>query len=177
MLRKVFTAKFPLSNLPRSYRGTRGGHIYYPTNIPKTFFRMTSSTSLPPYEGGVSMVQGASRGIGLEFVRQLLDSDNKSHVIATCRTPNSSVGLQALKREHKDRLTVLPLDATDEESINMAAIYISEHHGRLNLLINASGILSISNVLEPERSLCRVERSSLLLSFEVNAVGPILVIK
>lgn len=32
------------------------------------FATSSSSSSLPNWEGGVSMVQGASRGIGLEFV-------------------------------------------------------------------------------------------------------------
>ncbi|XP_057855420.1 uncharacterized protein LOC131065053 isoform X2 [Cryptomeria japonica] len=95
------------------------------TNNP-IILRSFSSDSAIQCENGVSMVQGASRGIGLEFV---------------------------------------------------AAKIIGDTHGRLDLLINTSGILSIPNVLKPETTLSKVEKSSLLLTFEVNAVGPLLVIK
>ncbi|XP_028800356.1 uncharacterized protein LOC114755660 isoform X1 [Neltuma alba] len=128
-------------------------------------------------EGGVSMVQGASRGIGLEFVKQLLENDDKGHVIATCRNPNGSIGLVNLKDKFAERLRTLPLDVTVESTIEATAREIKETHGHLNLLINASGILSIPEVLHPETTLSKVEKSSLMLAYEVNAVGPILVIK
>ncbi|KAG4946173.1 hypothetical protein AAZX31_15G129500 [Glycine max] len=126
---------------------------------------------------GVSMVQGASRGIGLEFVKQLLENDDKEHVIATCRNPSASTGLIHLKDKFADRLRILPLDLTVENSIEASALSIRETYGRLNLLINASGILSIPEVIHPETTLNKVEKSSLMLAYEVNAVGPILVIK
>ncbi|KAG6755597.1 hypothetical protein POTOM_041430 [Populus tomentosa] len=129
------------------------------------------------WEGGVSMVQGASRGIGLEFVKQLLEKNDKGHVIATCRNPNGSTGLVDLKNKFAERLNIMPLDLTIESTIEASAKFIREKYGSLNLLINASGILSIPNVLQPETTLSKVERSSLMLAYEVNAVGPILAIK
>ncbi|GJN35456.1 hypothetical protein PR202_gb24236 [Eleusine coracana subsp. coracana] len=117
--------------------------------------------------GGVSMVQGASRGIGLEFVRQLLRRSEQDRVIATCRAPDSATELLKLKEEHAPgRLTVLPLDVTDESTIEAAATKIGESHGSLDLLINASGILSIPNMLQPETTLSKVQKSSLLLAYE-----------
>lgn len=136
-----------------------------------------AAASGPPAGGGVSMVQGASRGIGLEFVRQLLRRSDHGRVIATCRAPDSAAELQKLKQVYTQRLTVLPLDVTDEATIEAAAASIGESHGSLNLLVNAAGILSIPNVLQPETTLSKVQKSSLLLAYEVNAVGPILVIK
>ncbi|RLM98847.1 hypothetical protein C2845_PM06G33820 [Panicum miliaceum] len=128
--------------------------------------------------GGVAMVQGASRGIGLEFVRQLLRRSDEGRVVATCRAPGNAAELQKLKEEHAPgRLTVLPLDVTDESTIEAAAASIQETHGSLDLLINSTGILSIPNVIQPETTLSKVQKSSLLLAYEVNAVGPILVIK
>ncbi|GJM95190.1 hypothetical protein PR202_ga11898 [Eleusine coracana subsp. coracana] len=135
--------------------------------------------------GGVSMVQGASRGIGLEFVRQLLQRSEQGRVVATCRAPDSATELLKLKEEHAPgRLTVLPLDVTDESTIEVcnykgklmsnapclvlpsqaAATTIGESHGSLDLLINASGILSIPNMLQPETTLGKVQKSSLLLA-------------
>ncbi|OQU79556.1 hypothetical protein SORBI_3008G162300 [Sorghum bicolor] len=108
--------------------------------------------------GGVSMVQGASRGIGLEFVRQLLRRSGEGRVVATCRAPGSAAELQKLKEEHAPgRLTVLPLDVTDENTIEAAAASITETHGSLDLLINSTGILSIPNVIQPVTKTVSVE--------------------
>ncbi|GMY33532.1 putative oxidoreductase [Fagus crenata] len=138
----------------------------------------SSSSSLKwDSEGGVSMVQGASRGIGLQFVKQLLEKNEKGHVVATCRNPDAASGLLDLKNRFAERLSILQLDLTNESTIEASAKSISERFGSLNLLINASGILSIPDVLQPETTLSKVEKSSLLLAYEVNAVGPIMVIK
>ncbi|TYJ42602.1 hypothetical protein E1A91_A03G100300v1 [Gossypium mustelinum] len=139
--------------------------------------RLQSFASAQKWEGGVSMVQGASRGIGLEFVKQLLEKNGKGHVIATCRNPTKATALLELKNQFAERLNVLPLDVTVESTIEESARSITERYGSLNLLINASGILSIPSVLQPETTLSKVQKSSMMLAYEVNAVGPILVIK
>ncbi|KAL5577822.1 hypothetical protein UlMin_019521 [Ulmus minor] len=144
----------------------------------RTLSRKASfSSSAVKWEGGISMVQGASRGIGLEFVKQLLEKNEKGHVVATCRNPNAPTGLLDLKNKFAERLCILPLDVTNESTIEESAKYIKEKYGSLNLLINASGILSIPDILQPETTLSKVQRTSLLLAYEINAVGPILVIK
>eukprot|EP00262_Sarcandra_glabra_P019808 TRINITY_DN764_c0_g2_i1.p1 TRINITY_DN764_c0_g2~~TRINITY_DN764_c0_g2_i1.p1 ORF type:complete len:161 (+),score=24.67 TRINITY_DN764_c0_g2_i1:125-607(+) len=135
------------------------------------------SSSALHLEGGVYMVQGASRGIGLEFVRQLLENNEKGHVIATCRNPNEGTGLLELKRKFMDRLNIQPLDVRIESTIEASANSIRERYGSLNLLINASGVLSIPDVLHPETTISKVQKSSLMFAYEINAVGPILVIK
>ncbi|XP_050279565.1 uncharacterized protein LOC126720790 isoform X1 [Quercus robur] len=142
----------------------------------KACLRCYSSSALK-WEGGVSMVQGASRGIGLEFVKQLLEKNEKGHVVATCRNPDAASGLLHLKNRFAERLSILPLDLTIESTIEASAKSIRERFGSLNILINASGILSIPDVLQPETTLTKVEKSSLLLAYEINAVGPIMVIK
>ncbi|KAJ4912753.1 NAD(P)-binding Rossmann-fold superfamily protein [Raphanus sativus] len=141
------------------------------------FATSSSSSSLPNWEGGVSMVQGASRGIGLEFVRQLLENSKKGHVVATCRNPKEATDLVNLKNSFSERLFIQKLDVTDETTIEESAESVRERYGSLNLLINATGILSIPGVLQPETTLNKVEKSSLMLAYEVNAVGPILVMK
>ncbi|CAN0913121.1 Uncharacterized oxidoreductase C663.09c [Linum grandiflorum] len=143
-------------------------------------FRSTRSASFASAStvgGGVSMIQGASRGIGLEFVKQLLERNENGNVVATCRNPNGATGLLELKNKYAQRLNILRLDLTVESTIQASAEFIMKQYGSLNLLINASGILSIPNVIQPETTLSKVEKSSLMLAYEVNAVGPILVIK
>ncbi|CAN1810218.1 Uncharacterized oxidoreductase C663.09c [Linum perenne] len=159
-----------------------GHRIPYMTKLAVAIIRSTkcvsfSSASAENLHGGVSMVQGASRGIGLEFVKQLLERNDNGKVVATCRKPNGSTGLLELKDKYAERLTVLPLDLTVESTIKESAESITRQFGSLDLLINASGILSIPNVLQPETTLSKLDKSSLMLAYEVNAVGPILVIK
>ncbi|KFK28680.1 hypothetical protein AALP_AA7G032600 [Arabis alpina] len=141
------------------------------------FATSSSSFSSPNWEGGVSMVQGASRGIGLEFVRQLLEKNEKGYVVATCRNPREATSLIDLKNSFSERLFIQKLDVTDETTIEESAESVRERYGSLNLLVNATGILSIPGVLQPETTLNKVEKSSLMLAYEVNAVGPILVMK
>ncbi|KAL0352739.1 UNVERIFIED_CONTAM: C-factor [Sesamum angustifolium] len=135
------------------------------------------SSAVKQWEGGVSMVQGASRGIGLEFVRQLLEKSDKGHVVATCRNPKGATGLLELKNRFADRLDIHQLDLTIDRTIEEAAKSVKDKYGYLNLLVNASGILSIPNILQPETTLNKLQRASLLLTYEVNAIGPILVVK
>ncbi|KNA06121.1 hypothetical protein SOVF_183980 [Spinacia oleracea] len=141
--------------------------------IPTLFY----STASFNREASVSLVQGASRGIGLEFVKQLLVRDKKGHVLATCRNPDQSTGLLELKNQFSDRLNLLKIDVTDENTIEAATTSVRETYGYLNLLVNTSGILSIPNLLHPETTLAKVQKSALMLTYEVNAVGPLLMIK
>lgn len=110
-------------------------------------------------------------------MKKLLERDQKGHVLATCRNPDLATGLHDLKTKFADRLDIVKLDVTVESTIEAAANSISERFGYLNLLVNTTGILSIPNVLHPETSLTKVQKSALMLTYEVNTVGPILVIK
>ena len=68
------------------------------------------------------LITGASRGLGLEVVRQLLKNpkgtlpQSPSIVIATCRNPDNAPELQALAAEEHNRLYVKKLDVTNFES-------------------------------------------------------------
>ena len=68
------------------------------------------------------LITGASRGLGLEVVRQLLRNPGKvksmspSIVIATCRDPDNATELQALAAEEQNRLYIKKFDVTNFES-------------------------------------------------------------
>ena len=66
----------------------------------------------------VVVITGSSRGLGLEFVRQLLDT-TESHVVATARNPQKAESLTALAKQQPDRLTLIALDTGDESSIKV----------------------------------------------------------
>lgn len=145
----------------------------------------TSSSSSDSHH--VSLVQGASRGIGLEMVRQLLERPDASlpgrpaaaggHVVATCRDPPASVGLAELQRAFPDRLTVLPLDVTDVASIEAAAAVVKERHGRVDLMANTAAVLHVPGEMSPETSIARIDENAMMRAYRVNAMGPVLVVQ
>lgn len=125
-----------------------------------------------------AMIQGASRGIGLGFVRALLEDDCIEHLVATARVPEASDELTELKREHPNRLQLTALDVTDETSVRAAARRVGEAVDDLHLLFNVSGVLhDESRGMQPEKSLNDVDPDHLQRSFAVNAIGPLLVAK
>ncbi|PCH40320.1 NAD(P)-binding protein [Wolfiporia cocos MD-104 SS10] len=78
------------------------------------------------------VVAGASRGLGLEFVHQLLA--NGHTVIALARSPATSKGLNAISDKN---LHVVKADITDSASLNAAAEETSRiTGGTLDVLIN-----------------------------------------
>ncbi len=123
------------------------------------------------------LVQGSSRGLGLALAQALVARPDVGLVFATCRDPGRSPGLEALRREHPDRVLVRPLDVRCEKSIGAAAEGLGEDCDRLHLLLNCSGILHDDSGLHPEKKLEQVQPENLVRAFEVNAFGPLLVAK
>lgn len=138
--------------------------------MPDLFSRLNSPRT--------ALIQGASRGIGLELVRQLVERRGFDTVIATSRYPEKSDGLRALEEEHIERVHKVPLDVTDEETIAAAREEIGGIVDSLDLVFNVAGVLHDESAgLKPEKSLRDVDASNLARSFAVNASGPILVAK
>ena len=123
----------------------------------------------------VALVQGASRGIGLAFVRELLANPDVARVFATCRRPDEATALAALAAAD-ERLSILHLDVTDDESIAEAAAQAQASTDRIDLLINSAGVLH-EDEMGPERNLAQVKPENLVKAFRVNALGPLLVAK
>ena len=127
----------------------------------------------------VALVQGASRGLGLQFVKSLLDRQDDSRVIATCRAPESAQELLELQAKYgAGRLYVAPLDLTQPESIEKSAeIVKANYSSKIDLLLNVAGILHIPGKMMPETSLARIKYDQMLLSYQTHAIGPALVCK
>jgi NAD(P)-dependent dehydrogenase (short-subunit alcohol dehydrogenase family) len=132
-------------------------------------------SSLPA--GSNVLIQGASRGIGLELARQLLADPQVSCVFAACRSPETATALTSLAAR-KPRLRVLALDAADEDSIRAAAVAVAATAPRLHLIVNCAGLLhDAATGIAPEKRLTDVRPDALATSFAVNAFGPLLVAK
>lgn len=87
-----------------------------------------------------ALVTGANRGLGLEFVRQLLARGGR--VVASCRQPAEATALQALVAAHPGRLHVLAL-AVDSEASRLAfAREVADLFEGIDLLVNNAGMLA-----------------------------------
>ena len=118
-----------------------------------------------------SLVTGANRGLGLEFVRQLLARGDR--VVATCRQPGKATALNALVGEHPGRLHVLPLDVSDPRAIaelvrELLLLDNDDAGDRIDLLVNGAG------VLHSGERFGSVSAMNLDDSFRTNAMGPFL---
>ncbi len=117
------------------------------------------------------LVIGAGQGIGLEFVRQLLQNDQVSRLYATYRS--SQEHLQAI---HDDRLRCLPMDITDEDQIAAVIQNIQAETTALHIVINCVGVLH-EDTMQPEKSMRQINAEQLLRYFQVNSIGAVLVAK
>jgi len=118
-----------------------------------------------------ALIQGASRGIGLQMCRYLLAK--QTAVIATCRDPARAQELSRLKDDHGDLLAIHRLDVQDEKQIEEVAAHVGDT--KLDLLVNCAGMLHPSG--KGETSLREVDLESLESTLATNAVGPLMMAK
>lgn len=81
----------------------------------------------------VWFVTGASRGMGLEIVKAVLESGDK--VVATARKPGQFPALLI----NDPNLLVTQLDVTSEEQAKKAVEGAVQHFGRIDVLVNNAG--------------------------------------
>lgn len=83
------------------------------------------------------LITGASRGLGLEFVRQYADANWR--VLATCRDPLRAGALTEMTSNACGRITTHPLDVEDFRSIEQLAQELAD--ATVDVLINNAGIM------------------------------------
>jgi NAD(P)-dependent dehydrogenase (short-subunit alcohol dehydrogenase family) len=82
----------------------------------------------------VWFVTGASKGLGLSLVKQLLNAGYQ--VAATSRKAKS---IEDVIATHKENLLALTVDITNEESVNNAIAKTLAHFGQLDVVVNNAG--------------------------------------
>ncbi|KAL3131674.1 hypothetical protein ABBQ38_007968 [Trebouxia sp. C0009 RCD-2024] len=111
----------------------------------------------------VWVVTGANRGIGLEFIVQILAMPD-TLVVAGVRTPEKATDLQKLVDKHGDRLHIVKLDLANTETITRSNWYQAEsakqaaveviekfHKNGVDFLVNNAGVLgSFSHIKDQE---------------------------
>ena len=125
------------------------------------------------------LVSGTSRGIGLEFTRQYLARGER--VFAGCRNPDAAENLKKLQDTYPKTLTILGLDTGDAKSIQRAHAVLFRQADHLDLLINNAGIystrLGVPSDPGASQELGQLTQGDALLFFQVNTVGPLLIVQ
>lgn len=112
---------------------------------------------------------GANRGIGLAIVKEALNRDY--HIFAGCRQPQKAAELQVLATKNPDRVIPIAIDVTDSDSIEDAREAMQSHADGIDLLINNAGVFPHGERIE------NLSPETMLHTFHVNAVGPMIVVQ
>jgi len=116
-----------------------------------------------------ALITGTNRGIGMEFVQQLITRD--VHVFAACRNPSKASQLLKLQEDFPQQITIIKLDVTSDESLANSYKLVSSKTNNLDLLINNAA------VSQGEQKFGTFESSKIKSVLEVNTVAPLLVIQ
>jgi len=113
-----------------------------------------------------AVVTGSNRGLGLEWVRQLVEAVDR--LFATCRRPGAADTLGTLADRHPDTIEVVPLDVADSASLDAAVSRVEREADDLDLLVNNAGISGGGSADRFET----VDAKTMTEVYRVNAVGP-----
>lgn len=122
-----------------------------------------------------ALVVGASQGIGLGFVRHLLQKPQIAKIYASYRSPDSAVELLTLAAQ-ESRVHCLALDITLEDQIAQCCEHIQRESKSLHWVMNCVGILHEEG-LKPEKGLRQLNAEQLTRYFQVNSIGAALLAK
>ena len=117
----------------------------------------------------IALVTGANKGIGFEISRQL--ARKGIHVLIGSRDPTR--GSEAMNVLLSEDLPVscVQIDVTNQDSIDAAVSEVTARHGRLDILVNNSGVFE----REPRPSELTLDR--IRQNFDVNFFGTFAVTK
>ncbi|KAJ7662984.1 carbonyl reductase [Mycena rosella] len=113
----------------------------------------------------IVLITGANKGIGFEIAKQLASQYKGYHILIGSR--DAERGEKAAEALKKEGLSVeaLAIDVADDRSIEAAAQTVKSKFGRLDVLINNSGIILDSFTGEPS------SRAVFEATFAVNVFG------
>jgi NAD(P)-dependent dehydrogenase (short-subunit alcohol dehydrogenase family) len=102
-----------------------------------------SAADVGDQEGRTFVVTGANSGIGLEAVRVL--AARGATVVMACRNLQKAEAARAevLRATPTARLSLVPLDLSDLDSVRACAARVLAEHETIDVLINNAGIMAI----------------------------------
>ncbi|KAI0535518.1 NAD(P)-binding protein [Xylaria digitata] len=117
----------------------------------------------------IVLISGGNRGIGLEIVRALLESNTSSngtpyHVYLGSRDLQRGKDVAAkLQAAHGNTVSAIQLDITSPQSVNNAVATVEAESGRLDALINNAGV-NYENITD--------EATKMSTLYDINVIGP-----
>jgi NAD(P)-dependent dehydrogenase (short-subunit alcohol dehydrogenase family) len=122
------------------------------------------------------LVTGASRGIGLELSRQLVERGDR--VFAGYRDTSTASRLLKLASQKPSHLTAMEMDVTDERSIDGAFGEVSHYVDALDILVNNAGVGSDSREFDDRAASAEfgsLKAGPMLRILHTNSAAPMLV--
>ena len=110
-------------------------------------------------------ITGCNRGLGLEFVQQLLARGQR--VIATCRDIATATDLIPLTLKHSGQLSLVEMDVSDEASMREAVALLNDE--AIDVFINNAGMYG-----PRDANFGNVDGPAMAEVLYTNAVAPVL---
>ena len=167
MLSACLVASLPASKLLRSSCRSRASI--------RLFSDATNYlTPLRSTEEEVYVISGSSRGIGLEFSRQLLIRTQGTKVISLTRTETPA--LLDLQAQFPNRLHIVHVDLENQQSVEDAGKAVAAISSRVDVLLNVAGILGDGGKKfpGPERSILTINREWFTKTLDLNLIGHVM---
>lgn len=167
MLSACLVASLPASKVLRSGCRSRASLRLFSDNI--NYLTPLRSTPEETY-----VISGSSRGIGLEFSRQLLIRTVGTKVIGLTRTTTDA--LLDLQAQFPDRMHIIHVDLENQESVEAAGKSVAGLTNRVDALFNVAGILGDGgkNFPGPERSILTINREWFTKTLNLNLIGHVM---
>jgi NAD(P)-dependent dehydrogenase (short-subunit alcohol dehydrogenase family) len=115
------------------------------------------------------LITGANRGLGLALTERLLADGHQIHAL----NRRESAELLQLKEKYSPCLQLYPCDVSEEGSVRQALETIAGQVNALDMVLNNAAV----HLDQSRLSLEQVDFSVYLPAFQVNAVGPLMVVK
>lgn len=121
-------------------------------------------------EKRVAVVTGSYKGLGFEIAKKLAKLDNIQVIISG---RDKVKGLEAGAKLAQEGLEVdyLPLDVSDDKSVEDFVSALRKHYGRIDILVNNAGVNPTKEA--EEGSFLTAKLDTVISTFAVNTVGPL----